>query len=203
MNREALTQLRNYITDLPDEQFGYQQFFGDSRSTLDWWHGKMPECGTAACVAGHACLMFQLQGTSKDGFRTPSAIAGEFLGLDADDGETLFYAACGVASKDDAIRRMDYLLEHETLAGYSMAGESWWEHRVSHPQAYQEALAQSLRPAPVPQPTVSPASASPGIPSQMRPTPAPRKGSSSTGGYAARAIHLQCGQPAESLSSES
>lgn len=203
MNREALIQLRGHIADLPEEKFTYNSYW-PADNIREWWHGEAPVCGTAGCVAGHTCVLFHLSSKGARGtvaYTFPSSAAGEFLGLGKADQEALFYVACNSANKDDAVRRLDYLIQHETLAGYNFSGESWWEERVSQPQAYLDVLEQVHRP--LPHPPTDPVDASPETPSQILPVPAPRRDESSTGGYAARAIHLQSGQPAESLSSES
>jgi hypothetical protein len=145
MNIEALKQLRGHIQNLPEEKFCYAAFFGTddddegdavAATAEDIWEsqGLPPPCGTAGCVAGHCISLFQLTPemyyNDWSGESYPVSVgetAGKFLGLtQGRDSHILFYEGCGVATREDALRRIDYLIEHGSINGYPCHQEDGW-----------------------------------------------------------------------------
>lgn len=145
MNIEALKQLRNHIANLPEEKFCYAVFFGTDEDEADavaeaveeTWEsqGLPPPCGTAGCVAGHCISLFQLtpemyyeEWSGESYAKGPGDTAAKFLELTQDrDAHILFYEGCSVATREDALSRLDYLIEHGTLNGYPCHLEDGWQ----------------------------------------------------------------------------
>lgn len=79
---------------------------------------KEHPCGTVACLAGHAAILAWEEGAS--GRKSISDTAGEFLGLDLDEADELFYAKWRPSSvsfsdvtRSAAIKELTRLIEQE------------------------------------------------------------------------------------------
>ena len=127
MNTQALIELRDHILSIPEEQFDYNYFLsddGDSQPEYAWADGIMPPCGTAGCVAGHCIICFKLE--CHNGLDIEDT-ARHHLGLSNGDAYSLFIRGCGTATRNDAIRRLNYLIDEGTLVGYDFVEEEGWD----------------------------------------------------------------------------
>lgn len=88
-------------------------------------------CHTAACVAGYVCIIHgdeyekQRRESPSDKYLTMMEFATEKLGLDADTATALFNQACKIASRDDALARLEWVAKHGNLDEYDWNSESW------------------------------------------------------------------------------
>lgn len=128
MNRERIQQLRDHIASLPDEKFDMRLLVGvEGCSSYEPYDeavdpeapitNALHECGTAACIAGHAVALFEpLTPVSS----TSAIQAAALLGLNWHTGaRELFmpegYEDAGLYNRKDAIRTLDRLLETGTV----------------------------------------------------------------------------------------
>lgn len=83
MNKERMLQLADFIETVPEESFNMDCFFsGGSVRDLPPLPGQMPhDCGTAACVAGYALMLFGTPDEINAVRRTAFAIDGGGRGL--------------------------------------------------------------------------------------------------------------------------
>lgn len=96
MNRERLTILRDHLASLPDRQFDITDYVQEK------------DCGTVACVAGWANILFK----SRD--QQSVTAARKRLDLTADQSSKLFYPRGfmdGVQSRTDAIAAIQSMLD--------------------------------------------------------------------------------------------
>ena len=157
MNRERVQRLRDYIAELPPERFCYRNFFtnpgrqiGESQAFYDFMIRKTipPLCGTVACVAGYALCLFGKEeelGGLGCGIRENVAVLLEINGRDYDG---LCVRNTDIATRQDALARLDWLLEHETLDGYDFSVEPRPEpsETVVHLESCDPEAFRSLRP---------------------------------------------------------
>ncbi len=135
MNSERVKKLLDHIKKSPDEQFHYGNWFSgiDDKEISTFRNvqeaaknrNKKSICGTAACVAGHACLLFWKE-TRKDlaiGMSI-AEIAQNVLELDHQTRYNLFLQNMDDATKADAIKRLEYLLQFGNLDDYDWFSES-------------------------------------------------------------------------------
>ncbi len=130
MNKERVQKLLEHLKQLPDELFTYDEYIIAAGGVFDLrcykFRKEPPPCGTAGCVAGHCCLLFYeeyLQAPME--LATVPIFARNFLELDYFVAHALFTKYMSVATKQDAIRRLEYLLEHDgSLQGYNYLFES-------------------------------------------------------------------------------
>lgn len=127
MNRQEVEKIRDFLVTLPDERFEYCFWFGydgnpitPSRVNYD----QFSSCGTTACVAGWICFLHKLdlQGNILNG---PMDLAQEILGVSRRDAEVLFICGSDNATRQDAIRRLNHLLDYGSLVDYDISVESW------------------------------------------------------------------------------
>lgn len=116
MHMERLQRLRDHLVEVPDDQFCYSDTV-DPRVLMA---GPPYPCGAVGCVAGHACLLFALQGAAGQ-----MRGAAAHLDLLPSERDFLFLEYCGKANRDDALRRLDHLLAGKTPGEYSWCHESW------------------------------------------------------------------------------
>ncbi len=143
MNKERIQQLIDYLEQLPDERFDYGNFFSNGKE-VSITNSDDPfnescydnivasaknncrpiECGTAACVAGHTCLLFWNEAKYEIAKATPiSYIAKNILEIDHVVERQLFYFQCETATKINAINRLKHLLKHNSLYDYDFVDE--------------------------------------------------------------------------------
>lgn len=135
MNTQKIKQLVKHLKNLPNKNFNYASWFSNIEEDAEInvtkcaKENKIPnECGTAACVAGHTCLLFWDEakiGIAKD--RSISVIATEILGIDYFTKNDLFLKGMEHATKQDAIRRLEHILEYHTLDDYDWTLEEWYQ----------------------------------------------------------------------------
>lgn len=126
MNRQRIQQLIDHLESIEDAEFNYSEYFtNDVLSNREIWEEfkatKTVPCGTAACLAGYAILLWKHE--FKQEQNVPSCLsveaqAREILGISHFDGRQLFVENMENATKQDGIRRLKYLLEHQTLQNY-------------------------------------------------------------------------------------
>lgn len=109
MNRERLTILRDHLASLPDERVRMENYFtaGDERVRP---HPKQEiGCGTAACIAGWASILFA------DGTEFGANQATDLLDLKYRQSDELFtpygYARPGRYTRSDAIAAIQSMLD--------------------------------------------------------------------------------------------
>lgn len=120
MNRERVQQLRDHMAGLPEDAVN-----------MDAYLDKSPTCGTVACVAGYACLLFDSESPQslidavnrEEGYSFFSA-AQALLGLDRETAEHVFEGSLGEEGSHRAIalKRLDSLLETGT---FRLRDEDW------------------------------------------------------------------------------
>lgn len=144
MNKTRIKQLVEHLEQIPDELFSYTKWFAmpgiDEESANKVirqeafnyaFKHKEPPCGTTACVAGHTCLIFWDNCTNKlsDKFHGFESIAQELLGLDAETASQLFRKNTHIATKEDAIKRLKYILKWGVIdEHYQWEKESYNKH---------------------------------------------------------------------------
>lgn len=123
-NIENINRLIELLrTEESAKRFDMEHFFGIDENIWD----DTPICGTAACIAGHACLLqypdAMISGhsgnviVSEDFIVHPEGAAKEFLGLNTEQSHWLFYGefkdggicADGVITIDMAIEALEYV----------------------------------------------------------------------------------------------
>ena len=120
-NVEDLTIVRNHLASIGDEQFDYNHVLDESAEEAFYKHKVYHFCGTVGCVAGWVCVLFNLYPTLVE---SAMYVAAKHLWLNKSDEIFLFTRRCDIAQRVDAIRRIDYLLEHGTSEGYDFSGET-------------------------------------------------------------------------------
>lgn len=127
MNIERLKQLREHLAGLPEERFHYSDFFGnDVYDPNVTWSDARKDCGTTACVAGWACVLFGPANQSTLDSGDPEYQASAILDIESDDeSEFLFFRECSRANRSDAIRRLDWLIAGNSIAYYPWREESY------------------------------------------------------------------------------
>lgn len=142
MHVERMQQLRDHLAQTPDERFNYGMSLGPQG-----WPGLSPSlqvtsflerlpypCGSMGCVAGHACLLFDLhadehmvQDYSRDRLLSCLVlrVAANHLELSEPQRHFLFLEDCTRADRSDAVRRLDHLLQGGKVETYDWAQESW------------------------------------------------------------------------------
>lgn len=144
VNIEAIRRVRKAIEAAPPERFEYFNVFTDTVEaarlmrqgydrhraldraligphTIDNFHDLRNNCGTAACVAGWTAMVEDVQFTSV--CETVCDAAERVLGLTGADAHELFYGACGVATRKDALARLLWLQNYCTLENYDWTRE--------------------------------------------------------------------------------
>lgn len=127
LNLEKIQKLLNHLKETPDESFDYTAIFRPD-SPLHPIRNPSPRCCTAGCVMGHAIWLWRTKLQQLDQACVTnriSGVIGEFLGLDARQRNFVFFAHCGEANREDAIRRLEHLLAGQTVFDYDWQGESW------------------------------------------------------------------------------
>lgn len=129
MHKERMQQLRDHIAALPEGRFSYPDFLMDERESYaplyQWIDGVQPKCGTIGCVAGHCVMLFDIR---KEKCTQIDAAAAGHLELDGEEAEFLFYEHIEAASREDALKRMDWLLKDNPVEDYPWHLESWKEN---------------------------------------------------------------------------
>jgi len=121
MIREAVQQLRDHIAALPVDKFDYSVEFVNGQKYDDYYDGLTPPCGSAGCVMGHAVTLFQRRMPEHG---TIAQAATNYLGLSVSASAQLFFEGCEVATRADALRRLDYLLANNgSFMGYRFCDE--------------------------------------------------------------------------------
>lgn len=138
MNKPRVQALLDHLKKTPEEAFYYAGYFKpiDRNDAITNQtnliaeairNNEGPPCNTAGCVAGHCALLFWddfcIQ-SKVDHFFSPDDFAAAFLGLYLPDADGLFMRYMQEATLQDAINRLEYLLEHSTLVGYNWSSES-------------------------------------------------------------------------------
>lgn len=104
MNLERMKILRDHIAALPEEQFDMS----------DW--KREEECGTVACIAGWACILFS---TPEETENSGTAETAEtVLDIDCDTSDSLFVGGFSTnhlwdITRDEAVEEMDRLILEE------------------------------------------------------------------------------------------
>ena len=129
MNKERLQIVRDRIAAAPPEQFIYSSYLEDL-TDMQRLFDEVPEpgCGTAGCVAGWTCMLF-VPGLDIRFRNADQCVrkAIELLNIYSDTADFLFHEHCSQATREDALKRIDYLLQYGHYRGYSWSGESWWK----------------------------------------------------------------------------
>jgi hypothetical protein len=128
LDTKALRRLKRYILDQGQKKFFYKDFFRKDIAKKKFFMrkgsaGSEYDCGTAACVAGHCCILFDLHVSR---YRYQSNVfwrAKRKLRLSLTDALFLFIINSSVANLKAAVARIDWLLKHRTCAGYDMTNE--------------------------------------------------------------------------------
>ncbi len=124
---EMLSELRDYMKTVPDDEFLYREFFGRGGR---WFFPQSIEeiktgCGTVACLAGHACVLWKeyLRKDLEFGMLCVGSVT-EFLEIGQDLEDFLFYRNCGEANRLDAIRRLEWVIEGKEISDYDFSQEN-------------------------------------------------------------------------------
>lgn len=128
MHRERCQKLLEHLRSIPDERFIYDEYMRVQGRPVDLdMHLNEPECNTAACVAGHCCLLFKEDYKSHISisglYAVPATFARIWLELNVVEADRLFFEGMLWATRQHAIARLEYLLEKDTLLGYNFDGE--------------------------------------------------------------------------------
>ncbi len=139
MNKPKIEQLLKYLKRIPLSNFDYGNWFANHDGVrFELWQYAMddqkpPKCGTAACVAGHACLLFWDK--SKKSLCKLESIkdtAKQILGLSEQTAHNLFVRNIFTITKTHdlkyagrihAVRRLEHLLKHGNLMNYDFDNE--------------------------------------------------------------------------------
>lgn len=125
-----ITTLRDYLSWLnepstqPDIGFNMNTYCGPSDIKTKDMTGH--ECGTVACIAGHACFLYTEAAKPKKGFWSVSEyyhVAKDLLGLT--DGDARFLFSGGFSDDLDqakisvtsAITELNYMIVHGQVSG--------------------------------------------------------------------------------------
>jgi hypothetical protein len=118
-----------YLLESPPEKFNYKIYFGRSIAERKFQakkgtKGAVYNCGTTACVAGHACILFDLHGDDIHARqRGVFDAAAAHLGLNGQLASFLFLMQAGCANRNAAVARIKWLLRHGTSEGYDLTAE--------------------------------------------------------------------------------
>jgi len=128
LDTKALRRLKKYILDSGHKKFTYNHYFrkgiaGEKYYMPKGSSGSEYDCGTAACVAGHCCILFDLHGSRYTFNSGAFWSAKKKLRLSQNDAEFLFLANSMAANLKAAVARIDWLLKHKSCAGYDMTNE--------------------------------------------------------------------------------
>lgn len=127
MNLPRLRELRDHMLTVKDEEFCYRTFFYDRITQKDLTYSDLngqelaPQtCGTVACLCGHAAWHWREEVEKHvrehPGLFWPAAVDA-ILELDATQSNALFMTNVQ-ASRKDAIRRLNWLINKGNLSGY-------------------------------------------------------------------------------------
>lgn len=128
--KERLETVRDNIAE-NKQQFNYEVFFSENEAELfittdpqELTDSK--NCGTAACVAGWTFYLYPEEciRSLEGGI---DCRAGDVLGLDANIAYFLFNMHASVATANDAIRRINWLLDGNDYADYDFFQEEWFQ----------------------------------------------------------------------------
>ena len=116
-------KVRQLISFLEEnrEHFAYKDFFRDSEDSCPLVIPEKHSCGTYACIAGHMAMLFRDEYSELvlvKNYRM-SYFVSESLGIYENVAYGLIYAGCARATYDNAIARLNCLLE--------TGGETIWE----------------------------------------------------------------------------
>lgn len=140
MNAERIEKLINYLKDIPDQKFDFSNWFSTIENKNEDDCGdhylkilslakekKSPPCNTAACIAGHTVLLFWEEAKNHivKGCSV-SIVAQEILGIDYFTKNDLFVKGMDYATKQDAIQRLEHILDNNTLDNYDWHSEKWF-----------------------------------------------------------------------------
>lgn len=146
MNKERMQTLREAIAAALPDEFEYSSFFckktglGGIRQLSMQMTVPEPHCGTVGCVAGWALMLFSpgiktypLHCSSRidagDIPMTTSKQAQELLDLTSKERDFLFVDYVMHATREDALRRLDFLIADGYPDAYDWTKESWFaEH---------------------------------------------------------------------------
>lgn len=121
MNLERMIQLRDAIAAAPPAEFRYDDYFSDRGGMFEPVEVPKPHCGTAGCVAGWACMLFRPREMVR-AVTAPSDdlsilnVARTALDLDLNQASFLFLENCAIATREDALKRLNWMIEHANYA---------------------------------------------------------------------------------------
>lgn len=139
MNKENLKLLVEELkepTIIPNLEFGYRTYFTGNDKLIDqvFEKGSAKEvnfCDSTACVAGTTCLLFPdaLDPSTfwcRNNFEY-DRYATKVLDLSNAENQFLFHEFCGVAEKEDAIKRLEWLINGNSILDYPWEEESHYK----------------------------------------------------------------------------
>lgn len=128
LSRERLETVRDTIA-ANKRQFVYATYFNSPGTGI--FTSQDPkvftdnrDCGTAACVAGWTFYLYPELCIKAQG-HLPDRKARDVLGLSEAEATFLFHRYSSVATANDAIRRIDWLLDGNNSFEYDYAQEEW------------------------------------------------------------------------------
>lgn len=126
---KLLKELHQYLSSLPFSEFNYSSFLPHFHQSK-WVEGNyIPPCGTTACVAGHAIILWKLpclevEPDCYDPFIDD--VVAKFIGLSVKESDFLFLEHSERASKKDALHRLEWLIDGNDIDDYQWSKESWY-----------------------------------------------------------------------------
>lgn len=123
IKKAKLQELYDYVKPR-EHEFRYDRFF-ESMPEYEYYHsGKIPPCGTTACLAGHAVILWGLTlPRYNDIFYTVDTTVKEFLGLTDDESYFLFRQNSDCATHEDALKRLQWLIDGHQVVDYDWSQE--------------------------------------------------------------------------------
>lgn len=116
MNINNMKKLINYLKKVPDSKFYMADYYVDPKLVppKGWSHDHAyPECGTAACIAGHAAIAFSKKPVPYD---ECFDFGKNFLELNDEEAEDLFLGYFShndiiFIKKSEAIEHMEWMVK--------------------------------------------------------------------------------------------
>lgn len=138
MNETAMRAVYKTIKAAPPEEFDYSHYFSRCDRAFETKSIPSPEpgCGTAGCVAGWTAMLY-FPGRNFHSANQLDDDAAEVLGIDHNTAYILFQFKSGFATREDALRRLDWLITSGgTFKDYPWELESWYARHIEDNEVF-------------------------------------------------------------------
>lgn len=106
-------------------QFRFDVYFGFANPEVDQSLEEQMKCGTAGCIAGWTLTIFTPKTNIYEALTHCPGNAAQLLNLTDDESWFLFMFASDYANIDDAVMRLEWLIDGKNWNDYNCKNESW------------------------------------------------------------------------------